>query len=100
MRLSPNDIVKSESTLKRIHFKEIEGFQDDIDTDENEFETIYNTKACTFSKNVEVADEDGSINTMSKSELVWILLESNSKLSTNRLKRAQDTQKAEQIKWK
>lgn len=104
MQLTPNDIIKSESTRKHIDFKENEEVQndilDDIDTDDNDLETIYSTKATTFSKSVEVADEDGSIKIMSKSELVWILLESNPKLSSDRLKRVQSTQRTDQIKRK
>lgn len=58
----------------------------------NEYEEV------SHNKFIEVVDEDGVTKLVRKSELVWILTESKNKISSDRLKRVQDSTKCDHVK--
>lgn len=94
MNFNVGDITACEANLRNENLiDDMEGFDDE---DENEFEIEINIQQNEKDKNtaesnsyVEVVDVNGSIDIIPKSALVWMLSDSNEKLSSDRQKRVQ-----------
>lgn len=74
-----SDVIENES--------EESSLDDDEDLDAN----ACSTSSLSHSKFIDIQDEDGSVKTIKKSTFIWMLTESKGKLSSDRLKRVQET---------
>lgn len=92
MQVDVADISKCELIQISLHAMETEEeeFFDPDDDEEEIFVGFPDDETVSHSKYIELINEDGSVKSIRKSTLVWLLTETKSKLSSDRLKRVQE----------
>lgn len=101
MEIAPSDVTKCE-LKKNVHIGFEARFEEQLGEEareeEEDLEAICpatsSGESSLRSKFIDVIQEDGTIKSVSKSELIWVLSETKYKLSSDRLQRVQDSSRA------
>lgn len=98
MSMSVEDVSKCEVLQTNAQTMTEEMLDDIVETETDPFDCIDYSESFAFSKFIDVLNEDGTKKHVKKSTFVWMLSQSKSKLSSDRLKRVQDATKTDYVK--